>query len=449
MKKYVYLFVFSVFIVLISFKAQSAFFNADEFYLKNKLRVIISENHKAPIAKMMLFYKVGSMDEPKGKGGLAHLLEHLMFRGTSNLPASNFNQIMHKNGADFNAFTSKDMTVYHALVDLSRLELVLALEADRMFHLQISDEAFEGEQKIVLEERKERVDNKPKSRFFEDIQKILWQNTPYEHPISGTEDEIKNLSKEDALEVYQTYYTPENAVLVVVGDVTKEDVKILAEKYFALDKKPVKALPEKRSFSLFSNGQYIIQKEMADVEVPTITRSYIIPSVFDNPKKAFAMEVFSHYFGESQNSYLKQHLIKTNLAVDASSSVQTMARGSGVFSVTVLPQDKTDIQSYFNLLDKIIQQAVLNLTPEIIEKEKKKMLSTLVFIKDNPEDEAYILGYLATLGLSLDEIENYPKWIENVTLNDVQTTVSEVLKNAKQVTSVLTPLSEVANEPKN
>ncbi len=449
MKKYAYLFVFSIFIALISFKANSEIFHADEFYLNNKLRVIVSENHKAPIAKMMLFYKVGSMDEKKGKGGLAHLLEHLMFRGTSNVPASSFNQLMHKNGADFNAFTSKDMTVYHALVDLSRLELVLALEADRMFHLQISDEAFEGEQKIVLEERKERVDNKPKSRFFEDVQKILWQNTPYEHPISGTEDEIKNLSKEDALEVYQTYYTPENAVLVVVGDVTKEDVKILAEKYFALDKKTVKALPEKRSFSVQENGTYTIQKEMADVEVPTMTRSYIIPSVFDNPKKAFAMEVFSHYFGESQNSYIKQHLIKTNLVVDASSSVQTMARGSGVFSVHFIPHAETDIQSYFNLLDKTLKQALADLTPEMIEKEKKKMLSTLVFVKDNPEDEAYILGYLATLGLSLNEIENYPKGIENVTFNDVQKTVLEMLENAKQVTSVLTPLREVSNEPKN
>lgn len=449
MKKFLYLFVFSLFIFLSSSETSAEMFQADEFYLKNGLRVIVSENHRAPIAKIMLWYKVGSMDEPVGKGGLAHLLEHLMFRGTKDVPASRFNEIMHKNGADFNAFTSRDMTVYHTLVDLSRLELVMALEADRMFNLQISDEAFEAERKIVFEERQQRIENNPKSRFFEEVQKILWQNTPYGHPITGTPEEIKNLTKENALDFYQTYYTPENAVLVVAGDVTKEDIQTLANKYFSSDKKSIKPLNNKRTFLLKENGLYTIQKEMADIQIPKITRSYIVPSMHENPSAAFAVEIFSHYLGESQNSYFKRNLVKRNLVIDASTSSQTMARGAGVLDITLIPPENKDVLSYFNILDKIIQQAIQNFNTDDLEQTKKKILSTLVYVQDNPEDEAYILGYLATLGLSLSEIQNYPKNIENVSLEELQTAVQDIFKNAKQVTSVLTPLNEVSNEPKN
>lgn len=449
MKKNFYLFVFSLFIFLTSLETQAKMFQADEFYLSNGLRVIVCENHKAPIAKMMLWYHVGSMDEPAGKGGLAHLLEHLMFRGTKNVPASDFNRIMHESGADFNAFTSRDMTVYHALVDLSRLELALALEADRMFNLQISEEAFSAEQKIVFEERQQRIENNPQSVFWEQTQKILWQDTPYEHPITGTPNEIQNLTKDDAVRFYKTYYTPNNAVLVITGDVTKEDIRPLAEKYFVFSKDQKTFSENNQAFSSNENGSYLIKRQLADVQIPKIVRSYIVPSMREDSKIAFALEIFSSYLGESQNSYFKRKLIKTNLVVDASSSVQTMSRGKGVFTVSLIPSDKEDFNEDIALLDQTLKNALHDFSIDDFEKEKKKILSWLVYVPDNPEDEAHIIGYLATLGFSLSEIEDYMKGIENARFEDLKKSVQNMLSNAKQVTSVLTPLRKAENDNQN
>ena len=412
----------------------------NSFTLDNGLEVLVAENHKAPIAKAMLFYKVGAADEAAGKSGLAHLLEHLMFRGTANVSAGKFNEIMLQNGVEFNAYTSRDLTVYHALCDVSRLELVLALEADRMQNLQIDDKAFESEQKIVYQERQQRVENKPKTRFAEDMNRIFWANTPYEHPVSGTLEEIRTFTKEDAVKFYERYYTPSNALLVIVGDVSAEEMKPIVRKYFGdIDK----GLPPERDFyfSVQDKGTYFASKAMPDIEKTDISVSYVVPSVHENKRLAYALYVFSSYFGENGMHYLKKHLVNTQKVISASSSLSFLGRGSGEFEISVLPNENAQTEEVLLLINQTFEDGSLSFTPELLEKEKQKILSWFVYIEDDPSDLASFIGQLRAMGWSLDEIKNYASNIKDVRIEDVREALRQMMTN-KKMTAVLLPEKE-------
>jgi len=415
-------------------------FNLSEFRLENGLDVVINENHKAPIAKVMLFYKVGAADELAGKSGLAHLLEHLMFRGTKSVSGEKFNTLMLENGIDFNAFTSRDLTVYHALTDIARLELVLALEADRMANLNIDDEAFTTEQKIVYQERQQRVENNPRARFAEEMNKIFWQNTPYEHPVSGTLAEINAFSKEDAQKFYDMYYTPSNAVLVISGDVTKEEVQPIVQKYFGSILKN-NTQPRNLFFSMHDDGIFAASKRMQNIEKTVISVSYAVPSVFENKKEAYALSVFSSYFGENGANYLKKHLVDEKKVVAADSSVSILNRGSGEFEISVLPNDGANIETTLHMIDETLQNALDTLTPEMLENEKQKILSWFVYVEDNPSDAAFFIGKLKALGMNSEEIKNYSSNIGAVCLEDVRQAITN-LSHTKKMTSVLSAEKE-------
>ena len=199
--------------------AEAKLFNASEYRLDNGMQVVVAPNHKAPIVKHMVWYKVGSADEKPGKGGVAHLLEHLMFRGTKLIKGTELNRITENNGMEANAFTGQDYTAYHQLMDISRLELAMFMEADRMRNLNFSDEDFELERDIVYQERKQVVENNPASVFAETMRKVLWQDHPYARPVTGSVEEIRSLKPEDARAFYKCYYAPNNAILVLSGDI--------------------------------------------------------------------------------------------------------------------------------------------------------------------------------------------------------------------------------------
>ena len=418
--------------------------NLSEFQLENGLETVVYENHKAPIAKMMLFYRVGAADEAKGKSGLAHLLEHLMFRGTKNISGEKFNSLMLENGVDFNAFTSRDVTVYHALSDVSSLELVLALEADRMANLNIDDKAFDAEQKIVYQERQQRVENNPKALFAEEMNKIFWQNTPYEHPVSGTLEEINAFRKEDAVNFYKTYYTPSNAVLVISGDVTTAEIKPIVEKYFGRIQK--QNLPQRNIFfSIEDKSSVFASKAMKDIEKNIISVSYAVSSVFENKKQAYALDIFSSYFGENGANYLKTHLVDEKKVVSADSSVHILSRGSGEFEISVLPNENADINETLKMIDEALENAIMTFDEDMLEKEKQKILSWFVYVEDNPSDAAYFIGQLKVLGMRAEEIRNYQNNIKDVDIKDVE----EALKNlatTKKMTSVLLTQKDEKND---
>ena len=297
-----YAIVASFFLLMCGVDATCAgMFDAKEFYLKNCLRVIVIPNHKAPIVTQMLWYKVGSADENLGEGGMAHLLEHLMFRGTKKVGREEYNKVIQVNGINGNAFTSKDFTVYYQSMDISRLELAMFLEADRMHNLNLTKENFELERDIVFQERKQMVDNNPSSPFSENLRVLMWGQHPYARPVTGQPEEIKQLQLEKLEEFYRQYYTPNNAILVLAGDVEFEMAKKLVEKYYGEINEF--EIGEKLRFPVVKKyGETRLNMELPNINSMRIVNSWIVPSYQTNKDEIYKLMVLSKYLGEGETS---------------------------------------------------------------------------------------------------------------------------------------------------
>ena len=440
MNKFVFVFCF----LLAGFahlgEAGAVIFGASEFYLDNGLRVIVVPNHKAPIVKQMLWYKVGSVDEKPGQGGIAHLLEHLMFRGTKKVSHDTYNDVIQSNGMDGNAFTSQDFTAYHQSMDISRLELAMFLEADRMRNLDLSQANFELERDIVYQERKQVVENNPAAEFNESLRRLMWGEHPYARPITGMPEEIKNLKLEDVRDFYNQYYTPNNAILVLAGDITPETAKILAEKYYG-NLKSKSAPRDVKWPELKSDKATHLEMSLPRINSVRIINSWIVPAYTQEKNDIYALAVFSKYLGEGKTSKLYKSLVKDKkIALAAESSYDYGGRSYGSFSIFAIPQDGVSSQKLQKELDKVLNQAIDEINPQIIEKTKLKMRSGLVLLRDNPNDAAMIVGAMAAAGMSLEEIENYEANIEAVTADMVKRMAKAWLRPENKVSGVLKPV---------
>lgn len=416
-------------------KANTNQFDIKEFYLKNGMQVVVIENHKAPIIKHMVFYKTGAVDEPRGKGGVAHLLEHLMFRGTKKVKGQEFNRIMEQNGAESNAFTSQDVTAYHQFLDISRLELAMFLEADRMKNLNISDKDFVTERDIVFQERKQRVDSNPSAKFYEILRKTLWGNHPYANPVTGLDDEIKNLTKKDVVDFYNKYYSPNNAVLVLSGDITFDEAKKLAEKYYG------KIKPNKFEVNAFEklpeNFEVKIKMKMDEVKLPRLVKLMSVPSFVQDKNKAYALDVLVKYLIQDENSPLYQKLvIQDKKALNVGAYYDGISRSFGSFSFSAVPRGKLDEQ-FEKYVEDAWNYAIKKFNESELEKTKKKMLSDLVYMKDNPSVLAQTTGWMASTGVKIDELQKYEENIKNVKVNDVKNMADFVWNKAPKVTGIL------------
>ena len=442
MNKFVFVFCF----LLAGFahlgEAGAVIFGASEFYLDNGLRVIVVPNHKAPIVKQMLWYKVGSVDEKPGQGGIAHLLEHLMFRGTKKVSHDTYNDVIQSNGMDGNAFTSQDFTAYHQSMDISRLELAMFLEADRMRNLDLSQANFELERDIVYQERKQVVENNPAAEFNESLRRLMWGEHPYARPITGMPEEIKNLKLEDVRDFYNQYYTPNNAILVLAGDITPETAKILAEKYYG-NLKSKSAPRDVKWPELKSDKATHLEMSLPRINSVRIINSWIVPAYTQEKNDIYALAVFSKYLGEGKTSKLYKSLVKDKkIALAAESSYDYGGRSYGSFSIFAIPQDGVSSQKLQKELDKVLNQAIDEINPQIIEKTKLKMRSGLVLLRDNPNDAAMIVGAMAAAGMSLEEIENYEANIEAVTADMVKRMAKAWLRPENKVSGVLKPVEK-------
>lgn len=413
-------------------------FKAEEFFLSNGLHVVIVENHKAPLVKQMLVYKVGAVDNLSGKAGGAHLLEHLMFRGTSKVKDGEFNRIMKDNGAVSNAFTSYDITAYHQFADVSRLEVLMAMEADRMQNLNFDEKAYEAEQKIVLQERKQVVENNPASAYSERLRRVMYNDSPYGWPISGTEDEIRDLSFADAMEFYDNFYAPNNAILVLSGDITRAETQDLVEKYYGeIPAKKIIRKPAKTVDEIFSAK---LKMALPNISSITFNRGYMLPNFHNVKGNGYAYIVLSEYLGGGKTSALYKELVRDKkLAVSISAGYSRLLRSNSVFSVSASMPQGADTELFIQNLDEALQQAIKSFDNKMLEKVKKKMLADLVYAKDNPADAADLLGYLLGVGFDLSEVQSYEEKIMQVTVDDVKAAYNEVFKNAAVVEGILLP----------
>ena len=415
-----------------------------EFYLDNGLQVIVIENHKAPIVEQMLFYKVGAVDEKPGQGGIAHLLEHLMFRGTAKVEGEQFNRALEKNGAESNAFTAQDVTAYYQLLDISRLELAMFLEADRMRNLEINDEAFATERDIVFEERKQRVDSNPTAIFAENVRAALWLGHPYGRPVTGQDKEIKNLTRDMAVDFYRTYYAPNNAILVLAGDIDLATAKRLVNKYYG-NLKPSELI-ETQFDKLPGKYKNKIEMKLPGVKVGRMIKMFATPSLNFRPEMVYALEVLAEYLGGDESAPLYQTLvIDDDIAASVSTSYSGIARSYGEFVLSVVP--KGEMTGDFDAkIENEWQKSLKRLNQKRLDMVKQKMLVDLVYLQDNPSVLAQIAGYVAAVGGEPDYWQNYAQNINSVTLEDITEAAKYLQEKAQSVVGMLYPEEKVSNE---
>jgi len=408
--------------------------------LENGMQVVVLPNHRAPVVLHMVWYKAGSAEEPVGKSGVAHLLEHLMFKGTPKHPDGEFSKMLAQHGGQENAFTSFDYTGYHQTVASDRLEMVMELEADRMTNLVLDAEDVVTERAVVLEERNQRIETKPSARLREQAnQKLYPQGHPYARPIIGWRAELAALTREDALAFYKDHYAPDNAILVVAGDVEVAQVKRLAEKYYA----PIPARSVAKRASLVTvdsvtGGETVLRD--ARVKQASWSQTVIQPSLTNgNPKRIAALEVLTELLGSGGTSRLYRALvIDQPLAVSVGSYYDQASRGDGRFTFYASPRPGVGLDD----LSKAVFAEVRRLHTDGLElgelaRIKKRMIADAVFSRDAMKTGAWSIGGALAAGHSIEDVEQWPERIAAVTEQDVIEALRGVLSEPRRITTKL------------
>src|SRR5712672_2592140 len=411
------------------------------FTLGNGLQVIVIPDHRTPVVTQMIWYKVGSADETPGKSGLAHFLEHLMFKGTSRHPAGEFSQTVLRIGGNENAFTSTDYTGYYQRVPREQLGRMMEFEADRMTGLILKDENVLPERDVVLEEFNMRVANNPEARLTEQIMAALYLNHPYGRPVIGWRQEIEKLDREDALAFYRRFYAPNNAIVVIAGDVDAKDVRPLAERTFgAVAPQPAIAPKRLRPQEPTPAAPRTVTLSDARVEQPGVRRYYLVPSATTAAAgESPALDVLAQLMGGGSNSYLYRALVVDRpLAVSAGAGYQGTSLDATQFMISAAPKPGVEFAQVEQVIDEVIADLGQNtVRAEDLERVKTQLIAEAIYAQDNQATLARWYGGALTTGLSIDDIRSWPDRIRAVTAEQVRDAAQKWLEKNRSVTGYL------------
>ena len=422
------------------------------FTLGNGLQVVVIPDHRTPVVTQMIWYKVGSADETPGKSGLAHFLEHLMFKGTAKHPAGEFSQTVLRIGGNENAFTSVDYTGYFQRVPREQLGKMMEFEADRMTGLILKDENVLPERDVVLEEFNMRVANNPEARLTEQIMAALYLNHPYGRPVIGWRQEIEKLDREDALAFYRRFYAPNNATLVIAGDVEAGDVRPMVERTFGeIAAQP--AIPAKRIRPQEPEpaGPRTVTLSDPRVEQTSVKRYYLVPSANTAaPGEGPALDVLAQLMGSGSNSYLYRALVVDRpLAVSASAGYQGTSLDATQFMVSASPKPGVEFSQIEQVIDGVIADVGQNpVRAEDLERVKTQLIAEAIYAQDNQATLARWYGGALTTGLSIADIRSWPDRIRAVTAEQVRDAAQKWLDKKRSVTGYLIKDSTPKREEK-
>ena len=422
------------------------------FTLGNGLQVVVIPDHRTPVVTQMIWYKVGSADETPGKSGLAHFLEHLMFKGTSKHPAGEFSETVLRVGGNENAFTSTDYTGYFQRVPREQLGKMMEFEADRMTGLILKDENVLPERDVVLEEYNMRVANNPEARLTEQIMAALYLNHPYGRPVIGWHQEIEKLDREDALAFYKRFYAPNNAMLVIAGDVDADEIRPMAERTFGV----VAAAARNTGAAHSAAGTRAGRAAHGDavgrrVEQPSLRRSYLVPSAATAaPGESPALDVLAQLMGGGSNSYLYRALVVDQpLAVSAGAGYQGTSLDATQFTISATPKAGVEFAQIEQVIDDVIADIGQNgVRAEDLERVKTQLIAEAIYAQDNQATLARWYGGALTTGLSIDDIRSWPDRIRAVTAEQVREAAQKWLDKKRSVTGYLIKDAPPKNEEK-
>jgi len=415
--------------------------NPREFDLPNGLRLIVKEDHRAPTVVHQVWYRAGSMDEAPGTTGVAHVLEHMMFKGTRSLGPEEFSRLVAEAGGRENAFTSNDYTAYHQQVHRNRLPLMMRLEADRMVNLVIRPEEFAQEIKVVMEERRWRYEDQPRSLLYETLLATAFAAHPYRWPVIGWMQDLQNMSWRDASAWYKQWYAPNNAIVVVVGDVEPEQVLAWARRYYGvLARKPIptrKILAEPAQRGM----KRVIVK--APAELPYARLAYKAPALRDpaNEWEPFAISLLVEVLGGNDTARLNQILVREKrLATSAGAEYDMIARGPGmVFLYAAAAQGRSGSELETNLREIVARIAAEGVSAEELERAKVQQIAQTLYKRDSFFAQALELGMLEASGLSFRDAERIPERLKAITAEQVRIVAAKYLIDDGLTVALLDP----------
>ena len=404
------------------------------FKLKNGMEVVVIENKRAPVIAQMIWYNFGSGIEKTGKSGLAHFMEHLMFKGTRKFPDNYYSNFISKIGGSENAFTSYDYTAYYQVFPKSELKKMMKMEADRMTNLTLTQENVEIEKRVILEERFQRIESDPSSKLDESMRSILFPNHYYGRPIIGWRHEIEGLSYEDVLSFYKENYKPNNAILVLSGDVDLEKAKKLSKKYFGKIRKG-KQESKLEVTDPDLNTNIFVKMQHPTVKQPIWKKFYRTISYKSDIDNSIALDMGFKIVASGTSSLLYQNLVEDKKIFSVVGGYfQGLTKGEGNVYLYAISKEKKDS----NEIDKIIMnefKRIINekLTSERFEIEKKKYFFDTIYKKDGVLNPAQIYGEALTVGLTFDDINKWQERLNNISLNDVKKALEKLYENKNYV----------------
>lgn len=412
------------------------------FRLGNGMDVVVIPDRRAPVVTHMVWYRVGSADEPEGKSGIAHFLEHLMFKGTPTVGPGEFDRIVSRMGGDSNAFTSRDYTAYFVRIAREGLERVMQLEADRMQNLVLTDEIVVPERDVVREERRQRTENNPTALLGEQLDAVTYLVHPYRKPVIGWMPEVAELTRQDALAFYRANYTPANAVLVVAGDVAAGDVKTLAEKHFG----PLKNTFEPKARLRAGEPEQIAERRVilrdARASSPMFQRSYLAPSYSTAAEsEAEALDTLAEIIGGGTQSRLyRQLVVDRKIASYAGAWYSGDGLDSGTLGVHASPNPGRDIAEIERAVEDVLRDVAANgVTADEFERARNKLVADAVYTLDSQSALARVFGIALTTGSGVDDVLQWESRMERLTVESVSKAARDVLDDRRSVTGILIP----------
>jgi zinc protease len=423
--------------------------NPYEQRLANGLKIIVKEDRRAPVVVSQIWYRVGSMDEQNGTTGVAHVLEHMMFKGTRKVPAGQFSKIIAEAGGRENAFTNHDYTAYFQQLKTDRLPLAFKLEADRMKNLVLTEKEFAKEIKVVMEERRMRTEDKPQALVYEQLYATAFNAHPYHNPVIGWMDDLENMRAGDAQAWYKLWYAPNNATLVVVGDVRHEEVFKLAQNHFG----PLKA----HSLPLRKPQQEPAQRGIKRVQVkaqaklPYLALAYRVPVLKDvsQDSEPYALEILSGVLDGNAAARLNQALVRdSRLATDVGAGYGAISRGPGLFMIEATPSEGKSVAE----LEQGIRQEIARLqrdgiSPEELQRVKAQVVAAQVYQRDSMFYQGMLIGQMETAGLSWRDEKIMLERLNAVTAEQVQAVAQKYLQDDGLTVATLDPQAMDAKRP--
>ncbi|WP_321830225.1 pitrilysin family protein [Thalassovita sp.] len=412
-----------------------------DFTLDNGLEVVVIEDHRAPVVVHMLWYRAGSADEPVGQSGVAHFLEHLLFKGTETLEPGEFSATVAKNGGTDNAFTSYDYTGYYQRVAADRLELMMKMESDRMVNIRLTEEDIATERDVILEERNQRVENNASALFREQKRAVQYLNHRYGVPIIGWRHEMEELSMEDALSYYGTYYSPNNAILVVAGDVTPDQVEALAQKYYGVipanPDLPTERLRSQEPPQTAARRMTFVDPRVAQ---PYVSRSYLAPERNSGDQaEAAALRMLSEVLGGGQTAVMAEKLqFETQQAVYSGAFYGGTSLDRTTFDLVVVPTPGVSLEEAEAAMDQVLVEFLEEGVDEAhLERIKTQIRASEIYARDDVEGLANRYGRSLTQGLTMQDVQDWPNVLQAVTADDIMAAARKVLNPKTSVTGYL------------